>query len=167
MCGKLLDLYFVQSTAKHNVYIISKIGLNTLRQIHGFPISLTNRRYFHSIAVEVGLNTRSSKKCRALRQNHDFFHARHRWKYSHDFAVLSGSVAEEFKCSSEFYGKSTANLWFPFSPCQSESTPISLLQTYRNSVFSFTVSFFEVMLEVRRVPSYVANLQFPSHSIWV
>ena len=32
-------------------------------------------------------------KCRALLQNHDFFHAWARWKYSHVFAVFSGSVA--------------------------------------------------------------------------
>ena len=110
----------MQSNAKYKVYIISKIGSNILRQIHGFPMSLTNRRYFHSIAVKVGLYIRSSKKCRALRQNHDFFHARPRWKYSHVPAVLSGSVAEEFKCSSEFCVQSMAYLWFPFSPCQSE-----------------------------------------------
>ena len=127
MCGKFLDPY--------NVYIISKIGLNILRQIHGFPISLTNRRYFHSIAVEVGVYIRSSKKCGALQQNHDFFHARSRRKYSHVFAVLSGSIAEEFKCSSEFCGNSTTSLRFPFSPCESESTLISLLQAYRSSVF--------------------------------
>ena len=46
-----------------------------------------------------------------------------------------------FECSSEFCGNSTASLWFLFSPCQSESTPISLLQTYRSSVFCFTASF--------------------------
>ena len=120
ICGKFLDLYFVQSNAKYNIYIISKINLNILRQIHGFPMSLTNRRCVHSIVVKVGLYIRSSKKYRALWENHDFFHARPRWKYSHVFAVLSGSVAEEFKCSSKFCGQSMANLWFPFSLCQNE-----------------------------------------------
>ena len=95
---KPLDLCFVQSNAKYNVYIISKLGLNILRQIYGFPISLINLRHFHSTAVEVVLYIRSSR------------------------------------CSSESCNDSAASLWFPFSPCQGESTPISLLQTYRTSV---------------------------------
>ena len=75
-----------------------------------------NQRCFHSIAIEVDLCIGSSRKYRALRQNHNFFHTRPRWRYSHVFAVLSDYSEVALLGWLRIYGKSTA--WFLFSPCQ-------------------------------------------------
>ena len=85
----------------------------------------------------------SSGKFCVIRRNYSFLLTLPEWKV---FLFLRRILkmlfyVVLFECSSEFYGNSTASLWFPFLPCQSESTPISLLQTYRSSVFCFTAIF--------------------------